>query len=403
MTVAHRLSNSLSSFRFSLIVPSTKPIPEEDQTNLAAPHAISETTPRTKSLDSTLDGSEKEHKISVVETGTATLNKDVALSPITPWNASFHRNAATTEQETAYLKQSHHLRTARTIISVLLLSFGATMTALNADIIHHYNATRLPSSFFLTLWPTDLNLTPTLLLLLCGAVVVLLSLVYIIVSAIPTPASRSALSNGVFTGLTTLSLPLTISIFTASAVTSPSSIFSTFVSNALALTTTTGSSHTVGIPPAPNGLNVKRDTIQSFTCKMVNSARAFSADATQLKLSSNPANSNMVPTGFGRLCTESRVSYGLVIGMLALEVAALIVVVVSVLADRRIKNLRAQRDIASRDGNNVPESLVGEKTEVWGIKQNTHGSAIHVYVIAVCLTKVKDRNCQCNNSRKPLV
>ena len=50
-----------------------------------------------------------------------------------------------------------------------LFADRATVTALNADVLHHYHITNLPSSFFLTLWPTNLDLTPTVLAIICGA------------------------------------------------------------------------------------------------------------------------------------------------------------------------------------------------------------------------------------------
>lgn len=83
-----------------------------------------------------------------------------------------------------------------------------------------------------------------------------------------------------------------------------------------------------------------------------------------LQLPSTSAASDLVPSGFARLCTESRVGHGLVIGLLVLEVVALVVVVAGAVVEKRIVNLRSRRQVASREGEGVPESMVGEKVDV---------------------------------------
>lgn len=62
----------------------------------------------------------------------------------------------------------------------------------------------------------------------------------------------------------------------------------------------------------------------------------------------------MVPAGFARVCTESRVSLGLVIGLLGVAVVGCVVAGLSWGVERKIERLRGEREVmASRDGNGV--------------------------------------------------
>ncbi|KAJ9664699.1 hypothetical protein H2198_000045 [Neophaeococcomyces mojaviensis] len=364
MPLAHRLSSSLSSFRFSLTSHPINKSAGLEPGSLSICHSSNDSTPRANSPDDASHDEEKHPKITVVDSDDTAL-PTTTLSPITPWHASYHRHAASTTQETAYLNHTYRLRIARLILSFLLLSFAATITGLYADIVRHYHATHLPSAFHLNLWPTDLNLTPTLLTLATASIVTILSLIYILITALPAPVPRTKLSNGLFVGLTTLSLPLTIAALATSAALSPAAIFSTFINSAFTIATTkTGPSNTSGLSPAPHGAHAKSETIQSFTCQIVNTARAFNSDATTLQLPATSATSDLTPSGFTKLCTESRVGNGLIIALLVFEIMALGVVVVGLVVEKKIRNLRVQREVSSREGESMPESMVGDKVSV---------------------------------------
>lgn len=77
-----------------------------------------------------------------------------------------------------------------------------------------------------------------------------------------------------------------------------------------------------------------------------------------------------MPSGFGKLCAESHASQAVVIALLCLGVIGLGLAGMSWMVQRQIGRLREEREaVSSRDGQIVPESLVGipyEKSDVEG-------------------------------------
>lgn len=300
-----------------------------------------------------------------------------AHSPITPWHATFHRHAATTDQETSYLRQTSLLRLARLLLSILLFSTAATVTGLTSDVVHHYNSTHLTRTLHLTLWPTDINLIPTLLALITSGTITLMALIATILVLVPSPNPRTKLNKTIFTLLCTLGTSSSLSTLVYNSIISPAAIFSTFVSSTLtSLVTTTGPSSTVGLTPNGQGPNPKAETIQSFTCTIANSAKTFNKDATVLQLPTVSSVSDLVPSGFSRICKENKAGLAILVVILGLSVIGLCVAVASWVIESKIERLRGEREVyasrhGSRDGKvderNLPESLVGmryEKTKV---------------------------------------
>lgn len=365
-----------SGFRFSL-------------KSLRSPTSASPRTPKTaenKSIDSisssptvrdSPDLNEKEDvRVTVVDDETVNaLRSPTALpsprtSPLTPWHATFHRNAASVEQETTYLKRTTQLRYAQLALSGLLFATAVAVVGVESDIVARYNRTHLAAEWHLSLWPTDLNVKPTLLLLITGAITTFLALITSIVAVIPSPNPRTQLNNRLFTVLCILATPLSLASLILSAVISPAAIFSTFVSNTItSLVTTTGPSNTIGL--TPNG-NAQRETIQSFTCAISNTAKAFNSDASVLRLPTVSDSHTLVPSGFSQICRESNAGLAIMIVILILAVVGLAVSAWSWTVERQIERLRGEREvIASRtgsrdfkvDGTDIPESLVGKREE----------------------------------------
>ncbi len=357
-----RLSNRLSTFRFSLRSPVSPLSPKLANTNdqsLSICHSSRSPSPDEKDHSSVgvhvVDSEEG------LSTPRALPTPGAALSPVTPWHASFHRNAARTDQETAYLKQTAYLRYGRLFLSILLLAAGLAITALESDVLARYNKTHLGANWHLNLWPTDINLVPTVLTLIAGAITTLLALVVIATSLIPGPSPRTKLNNSLFTVLAGISTPLSLISIIVSGVLSPSAIFSNFVSSTLtSLVTTTGPSNTVGLTPNGAGGAPEAETIQSFTCAIANTAHAFNGDAQLLGLPSLSNSAQLVPSGFGKICTESKASLAIVIVLLAFSVIGCVVAGCSWAVERKIQRLRGEREVlGSRDGRRVAESLVG--------------------------------------------
>jgi len=75
---------------------------------------------------------------------------------------------------------------ARLALTVLGLAAGLTILGVSADAIAVYHATYVPEGWFLQLWPSNLDMRPTVALVVGGALVVVASLVSLIAGKIPT-------------------------------------------------------------------------------------------------------------------------------------------------------------------------------------------------------------------------
>ncbi|KAK5090197.1 hypothetical protein LTR05_000367 [Lithohypha guttulata] len=370
-------NNRFSNFRFSQtslrspISPRATNFGNNHEQSLSICH--SDTASSSPTARGTPDPDEKGASVGVVVIDSdnaralRTLNAlpEVARSPITPWQATFYRHAASTEQETTYLKHTAYLRYARVVVTVFLLGASATLTGLNSDILAQYNRTHLSPAWHLSFWPTDLDLVPTHLSLSTGVITLFLAIVTVIIIALPSPNPRTTLKTAIFAPTCVLSTILSFTTVVYSATSSPAAIFSSFISKTLtSLVSTTGPANTVGLTVNGHGTSPKRETIQSFTCTISNTARAFNKDASLLQLPTLSDKNRFVPTGFGRICSENRASLAIVVVTLCVGAIGLVVAGCTWSIERRIERLRGERDVlASRDGKvdgaDVPESLVG--------------------------------------------
>ena len=96
------------------------------------------------------------------------------------------RHSASSKQEEIYLSRTTKLHWTRLLLSILILATSTTTLACSAHTLHTYNHTNLSTKFNLNLWPTTLNLKPTLSVLICSAIILLSCLIYIIISSIPS-------------------------------------------------------------------------------------------------------------------------------------------------------------------------------------------------------------------------
>lgn len=71
---------------------------------------------------------------------------------------------------------------ARLGLTALALAAGVTILGFAADSIAVYNATRAPDNYLLSLWPSKLDMRPTVALIVCSAIVVAANAVSLIAS-----------------------------------------------------------------------------------------------------------------------------------------------------------------------------------------------------------------------------
>ncbi|ETN46862.1 uncharacterized protein HMPREF1541_01051 [Cyphellophora europaea CBS 101466] len=227
------------------------------------------------------------------------------------------RHSASSAREEAWLKDAHRLRLARFALSILTLAISASALGVSGATLRAYHATTLSGNgsgtWQLRLWPVDIDLRPTIATLSCAGIIALANLMYIAVSIIPSPRSRTTLTTHLFTIATALTLIL--------------SLFATIFVQALV--------HQVN----PDD---RRDSIQSFTCRLYRSAETFNSDMADLNLPSLGTGIGW-PSGFKRTCRESEAAGGLMAAVLVLSVVSLAVVSLGLWKRKGVQKARAER------------------------------------------------------------
>lgn len=77
------------------------------------------------------------------------------------------------------------VESARLGLTVLALLSAIVIVGTSAETLGVYNRTHLGQDYFLALWPTDFDIRPTIALITCGAIIVLISAISLAVSKVP--------------------------------------------------------------------------------------------------------------------------------------------------------------------------------------------------------------------------
>ena len=102
---------------------------------------------------------------------------------------------STTPSEEEYAKPDYNnnglrklrlLHWVRIALSGLLIAAGAAIVGCEAHALHAYNATHLGNQWYLPLWPSTLDVRPSVAVLGGGASVILFSLIYLLIALIPS-------------------------------------------------------------------------------------------------------------------------------------------------------------------------------------------------------------------------
>jgi len=87
--------------------------------------------------------------------------------------------------------RAKHLKTFRTLesirlgLTVLALLSAITVVGVSADTLGVYNTTHLGQEYFLSLWPDEFDIRPTIALVTCSSVIVVASTIAIVASKVP--------------------------------------------------------------------------------------------------------------------------------------------------------------------------------------------------------------------------
>lgn len=127
------------------------------------------------------------------------MSESKAESVLTAVEASSFPEFETREIEQAKTtKMVRLVESARLGLTVLALLSAVVIVGTAAETLGVYNKTSLGEEYFLALWPSDFDIRPTIALITCGAIVVLISAISLAVAKIPAiqkkPFLHSSLS-----------------------------------------------------------------------------------------------------------------------------------------------------------------------------------------------------------------
>jgi hypothetical protein len=99
------------------------------------------------------------------------------------------RYAASTEQESVYLEHIRRLRIAKYFLAGLTIAVAAGALGTSGHVMWSYNRTKMGKGWVLSLWPVDVDLRPTLAILVSAGIVIVSTLSYLIVAVLPSVSS----------------------------------------------------------------------------------------------------------------------------------------------------------------------------------------------------------------------
>lgn len=114
--------------------------------------------------------------------------------------SSLHsRNSASSVQESAYLAKAQVLQWSRLGLAVLVAASATAALGCAGHVLDRYNETGLGEDYHLPqLWPVNVDVRPTLAVLIPAAMVVAVNVAYVVFSLIPTvriPRFRASASG----------------------------------------------------------------------------------------------------------------------------------------------------------------------------------------------------------------
>jgi hypothetical protein len=77
------------------------------------------------------------------------------------------------------------VESGRLALTVLSLLSALVIVGTSAETLGVYRRTHLGDDFFLALWPTDFDIRPTIALISCGAIIVLISAISLAATKVP--------------------------------------------------------------------------------------------------------------------------------------------------------------------------------------------------------------------------
>ncbi|KAK2861457.1 hypothetical protein FQN49_004174 [Arthroderma sp. PD_2] len=117
------------------------------------------------------------------------------MSPASSITGSNAPSAASDHDESAYLARSRIIHWARIALSSLSFVLAAVAVACEGHALNYYKSTIKYEQLWLSIWPKQLDLGPSIAIIVCSTILLVFNLAYTAVALLPSPRSRVLLLN----------------------------------------------------------------------------------------------------------------------------------------------------------------------------------------------------------------
>ncbi|WEW54631.1 hypothetical protein PRK78_000051 [Emydomyces testavorans] len=108
-------------------------------------------------------------------------------------------STASDEDESTYIRRTRILQWVRMGLCAAMVVLAVAAVGAEGHPLRYYNKTVQYEKMYLSLWPENIEMRPTIALIACGSIIALQSLVYLIVALLPSPRSRIFILNSLVT------------------------------------------------------------------------------------------------------------------------------------------------------------------------------------------------------------
>ncbi|KAF8861866.1 hypothetical protein BDZ45DRAFT_739739 [Acephala macrosclerotiorum] len=91
-------------------------------------------------------------------------------------------------------------------LTVLALLSSVTIVGTSAETLQVYNTTRLGEGHFLSIWPSEFDIRPTIALVTCGAIILASSILSLVAARVPAIANKTLIATSLALLLPSISL-----------------------------------------------------------------------------------------------------------------------------------------------------------------------------------------------------
>ncbi|KAF3481088.1 Swr1p complex component Swc5 [Arthroderma uncinatum] len=204
------------------------------------------------------------------------------MSPASSITGSNAPSAASDHDESKYLSRGRMIHWTRIALSSLSFVLAVVVVSCEGHALNYYKTTARYDKWYLSLWPKQLDLSPSIAIIVCGTILLVFNMAYTTVALLPSPRSRVLLLNYFISFIA----------------------FSGFIATVAAVSTSVIAYN----PRYSAGGAQLGQTLNSWTCTW---GFADGVDADGAKIA--PV------VNFGRLCRETRASFAIMCVLIVIQ------------------------------------------------------------------------------------